>query len=181
MPNNNKIIHTDDELKMGSQYLRYHLKMYEETLLWIQDHQSSNSWNTVRNAVLEDHLVHARVLINFLSKDDTSKRRKDDVLAMDYFINSKDVFEPLQDIFLNNQAKDIGGQAVHIIKKPMPKLKSQQDWPIGEIASRLIPGVESFLNAVPETSLADGVKNDCLDYLEKLKAQQILVSIYPST
>jgi hypothetical protein len=154
--------------------------MYVETLLWLKDHPFSFGWDTVRNAILEDHLVHTRVLINFLSKGDMSER-KDDVLAIDYFHDLPGMFEKLQDVFLNNQANDIGGHLVHITKKPMPKLKSEQEWFIRETASKLVPALKRFLNIVPESRLVDGAQYECLDYLAKLTPPQIPLSLSAST
>jgi len=173
-------IHADEELQVGSQYLRYHIRMYVETLLWLQDHPSPIGWDTVGNAILEDHLVHARVLIRFISKR-TLHDRNDDVLAGDFFHDLPNGFEPFQDAFLNNQAQDIGGQAVHITKKSMPNLRSQKDWPIRDIATKLTIAIKLFLKAVPETRLTYEVKLDCLSYLAKLEPPVIPVKRHAST
>ena len=180
IPNQRNVVHADEQLKMGSQYFRYHVRMYVETLLWLQDRPTSIEWDTVRNAVLEDHLVHARVLINFLSKFE-KRERKDDVLAIDYFHDCRDVFQPLRDDFLKSQADNIGGYLVHVTTKPMPKLKSKQEWLIRETAINLVPGIKTFLFGVPENRLADGAKNECLGYLRKISPPQIPVTISSST
>jgi hypothetical protein len=174
------VIHTNEELQIASHYFRYHIRMYVETLLWLQDHPAFGGWNTLRNAILEDHLVHARILINFLSKR-TKHDREDDVLAEDYFHDIPNIFEPLQDSFLNQQAQAIGGQAVHITKKPMPKLRSQKEWPTRDIAAKLTFAIKLFLKVVPETRLADDAKQDCLTYLEKLTPPELPVSLHSST
>lgn len=102
-----KGVHADDKLRIGSQYLRYHVKMYAETLLWLQDHiDQPTGWDTAWNAILENHQVHARVLINFLCKSE--RKYPTDVLAIDYFHDHPNVFKPLQDEFLNSQANRIG-------------------------------------------------------------------------
>ena len=175
-----KVVFTNDELKLGSHYLRYHLKMYTETLLELQDNSSAISWDTVGNAVLEDHLVHARALIDFLSKD-YSKSREDDILAVAFFLDVPSLFTPFQDKFLIDQAQDIGGQAIHITKKSMPNLRSQKDWPIREIAKRLAPALKSFFTIAPEAKLADNVKRDCLGYLARLTPPEIPVSFHVAT
>ena len=180
MPGRRNVIHTDDELQIGSKYLRYHIRMYVETMLWLQSHPSPTGWDTVGNAVLEDHLVHARILINFFSKGDAHDRETD-VLAEDFFHDLPNVFEPLKDRLLSDRAQDIGSQVVHITKKPMPKLRSQNDWPVRDIAVRLAPAIKPFLNAVPDHRLADGVKKDCLGYLAQFSTVVIHVSRHPST
>ncbi len=98
IPSQRNVVHSDEELQIGSQYFRYHVRMYVETLLWLQDRPASTEWDTVRNAILEDHLVHTRVLINFLSKLE-KRERKNDVLAVDYFHDRRDMFQPLSDIY----------------------------------------------------------------------------------
>lgn len=155
--------------------------MYVETLLWLQNQPIPNGWDTVRNAVLEDHLVHARALINFLGIGDACPR-EDDVVAEDYFHDAPNVFRPLHDTFLSKQAQAIGGQAVHITKKSMPNLRSQKDWPIPEIAKNLVPVLKTFLIEVPETRLSDGVRQHCLDNLAKLNLPyEINVSLHTTT
>jgi hypothetical protein len=154
--------------------------MYVETLLWLQYHPSPSGWDTVGNAVLESHLIHARILIKFLSESD-SRDRKEDVLAEDYFHDIYPMFNFLDDAFLNRRVQDIGGQAVHITKKSMPNLRSQKDWPLHDIADRLKPAIKSFLDAVPKSRLADSVNQDCLGYLSKIVLPKIPVSLHPTT
>ena len=180
MPRARNVIHSDDELQIGSQYLRYHIRMYVETLLWLQNHLASAGWDTVRNAILEDHLVHARVLINFLSKGDAHDR-KDDVIAVDYFHDLPGIYQRVQDVLLESQADDIGGHLVHITKKPMPKLKSEQEWLIRETAGKLAPALETFLKLVPAKRLVDGAKEECLVQLKKVKPPEIPMSLSATT
>ena len=174
------VIHTDDQLHIGSKYLKYHIRMYVETLLWLQDHLSFAEWDTVRNAMLEDHLIHTRILINFISKSDAHER-KDDVLAIDFFHELYDVFHPLQDDFLESQADSIGGHLVHITTKPMPKLKSEQEWLIRETASKLVTALKTFLDVVPETRMVDGARIECLKHLARLSPPLIPISLSAST
>ncbi len=180
IPSQRNVVHSDEELQIGSQYFRYHVRMYVETLLWLQDRPASTEWDTVRNAILEDHLVHTRVLINFLSKFE-KRERKNDVLAVDYFHDRRDMFQPLSDDFLKNQADNIGGYLVHITTKSMPNLKSKQEWFIRETALKLVPAIKTFLFAALENRLVDGAKNDCLGYLRKLSPPEIPVSLRAST
>ena len=178
MPSQRILIRPNDQLHIGSKYLRYHIKMYVETFLWLQDHLSFTEWDTERNAILEDHQIHTRILINFLS---SVRRQKEDILAIDYFHDLPDIFHPLQDDFLSGQAQRIAGNLVHITTKPMPKLKSEQEWPITETSSKLVPAIKSFLNIVPENRLADDVKNDCLQHLARLFPPTVHVAVSAST
>jgi hypothetical protein len=115
--------------------------MYVETLLWLQSHSRPYRWDTVRNALIESHLVHERVLINFLCQ---SNAIATDVLAIDYFHDSPKGFRPLQDDFLKTQSKTIGGQLVHLTTKAIPILKSEQEWYIRKTATKLVPALRVF-------------------------------------
>ena len=76
-------IHSDNNLQTGSDYLEYHIRMYVETLLWLRDHEcDANREIYYWNAILEDNLIHARLLIDFVCK---TQARSDDILAIDYF------------------------------------------------------------------------------------------------
>lgn len=160
------VIHTIEDLQTGSDYLRYHIKMYVDTFHYLHEPNPSG-WNMLWNAVEEDHFVQVRILINFLS-DSNGRNRKDDVLAMDYFHDQTEKFNPLDDEFLLNVQKRIGEDLVHITTHPMPKLKSENIWSIDEISTHLVPFIVGFLNNVPENRLKAGVKSDCVEYLRSL-------------
>lgn len=173
------IVHSDDELKIASDYFEYHVRMLVETYLWLRNKNShGGSWDTVGNAILEDFLIHARALIQFVSKSDG---RPDDVIALDFFHNNKGAYAHMNDSFLNDWADKIGGHLVHITTKPMPNLKSQQQWPIDEIVILLKPGLVAFLNVVLESRLASDVRKDCCSHLAKLNPPKISVSVNVST
>ncbi|PKN91740.1 MAG: hypothetical protein CVU44_17655 [Chloroflexi bacterium HGW-Chloroflexi-6] len=180
MPNKSKSI-SDDELYASSRFFVYHVKMYVETLIWLKEHPRPENWDTVRNAILEDHLVHARVLINFISGPSAkNKPRNTDVFATNYFYESINIFAPIPDPFLINQAKNIGGQLVHLTINST-KLKSEQEWPIYEIANKLILALKEFLRVVPETKLTENIKNESLLLLENLFIPPIHYLEKPST
>jgi hypothetical protein len=147
--------------------------MYVETLLWLQSNETRpEGWNTIRNAILEDNLVHARILIHFVCNP-TKKSRVEytDVLAWDYFHGRSSVF-PLDNEFLIKQAQDIGGHLVHLTTKAAPNLKSQQEWNIFGIASGLVPALNQFLEAVPEERVASGVISKSLSFLARLSLSE---------
>ncbi len=156
--------YTDDQLRLGSQYLRYHVRMYSETLNWILNQTFPDGWNTVGNAILEDHLIHTRILIDFLRKDEQHSQM-DDILAIDYFHDSQEIYQPLDDLFLIQQAKKFGGYQFHITTKPFPRFRSKQDWEIGRIANILIPELQKFFLLVPNCRLAESVKSDCISFI----------------
>jgi hypothetical protein len=147
--------------------------MYVETLLWLQANETRpEGWNTIRNGILEDNLVHARILIHFVCNPNKQSQVKDtDVLAVDYFHGCSSVF-PLDTEFLIKQAQNIGGHLVHLTTKAAPDLKSQQEWNISGIASRLVPALNQFLKAVPEERLASGVRSESLAFLTRLSLSE---------
>lgn len=173
-------IHPDADLQMASDYLEYHTRMFVETLLWLRDSCAQGApKNTLWNAVLEDYLVHARLLIQFICN--SSVKYDTDVVAVHYFHDLPDSYTPLSDKFLDDWERKIGGNLVHITTKPMPTLKSQQEWPIDEIASRLVPGLKTFFTVVPDTRLAANVRNDCLRHLSNLSSPIIPLSVNAAT
>ncbi len=178
MTGQRKVIHADEQLYTGSIYLRYHVKMYVETLLSIQSQPTPLGWQTQYNAILDSHLIHARILINFLN---TSSSRKTDVCAIDYFYVEQSQFDLVIDEFLKNQVEKIGGNLVHITTKPMPYLKSEQPWPVDEIKRKLVPLLKTFFYVVPENKMVDGLKDECLNYLSMLSTNKISVSPHAST
>ena len=175
---NSRNIHTDEQLRFASKYFIYHVRMYVETLLWLQSHARPEGWDTVRNAVLETHLIHERVLINFISN---SIAKDTDVLAIDYFHDSPYDFHPLQDDFLHSQAKSIGGQLVHLTTKGIPKLKSEQEWYIRNTVAKLVPALKEFLGNVTESRLTNAIRTECLVHLAKLSPPESPVSESQST
>jgi hypothetical protein len=63
----------------------------------------------------------------------------------------------------------------------MPKLKTEQEWFIGEIANQLVSVLKLFFNIVPENRLADGVKIECQKQLARLSPLLIPISFNAST
>src|SRR5215216_5064603 len=94
-------------------------------------------------------------------------------LAIDYFYDSPNDFHPLQNDFLNSQARSIGGQLVHLTTKPMHKLKSEQEWDIRETAGKLVPALKEFLDKVTESRFTNEVRIECLVHLAKLSPPEI--------
>jgi hypothetical protein len=165
-PNRQGIVHSQERLQLASDYLEYHVRMYVETLRFLRGRIAQRvPKDIIWNSVLEAHLIHARVLIDFLGKD---SGRDDDVLAIDFFHDAPGVFEPPRDEFLKTWADNVGGRLVHITTKPMPALKSEQDWPIEEIAFRLAPPLEACLAVLPENQLAEGVRAQTASHLSRL-------------
>jgi hypothetical protein len=166
--------------------------MYVETFLWLQEHPRPEGWNTTRNAVIESHLIHARVLIHFVQRDRKNSHNKEskkneqrctDVFAVDYFDEIQD-FLPLPNEFLATMAHDkIGGQLVHLTTNAQ-LLKSEQEWRIYEIASNLIPTLQNFAGFVSEKRFPKVA--ECGELLSRLSLWLSFNSdksspVYPST
>jgi hypothetical protein len=162
-------LHSNNELTHASTYFAYHIKMYVETFLLLKNLPVPSTWDTKRNAILENHLVHARALINFLEARQSNKSRKalTDVHAEDYF-DDPSPYHPLNNSFLGNRADEIGGLLLHIAKKGGLLKKSERDWYIGPIADELVPALRYFLLMVPDSKLADNVKTKSLIELDKI-------------
>jgi hypothetical protein len=174
MPNQRSVIHSDDQLRIGSDHLEYHVRMYIETLVWLINQATHpEDGNILRNTVIEDHLIHARTLIDFFCK---SEGREDEVFATNYFHDLTNIYQPLLDGFLDYQAQNIGDQLVRITTKPMPGLKSEQEWLIRETSNKLIPAIKTFLNLVPDFRLTKDIKKDFRDHLAKLPPPQVSIS-----
>lgn len=170
--------YTDEQLKIATQYFIYHVKMYVETLLWLLTHPRPNGWDTVRNAILESHLIHARVLINFLCNN---SGRKTDVIASDYFYDSPDDYIPKSAAILEIHSQMIGGQLVHLTSKAMPQLKSEQEWYIEETAIELEHLVRRFIVSVKECRFSTPAKSMCMELLDKLAEVHLPKYTSPST
>ena len=158
--------HLDETLRLGSDYLEYHVNMYASTFVWLSEHREEKS--VEKNAVLESHLVNARILIDFLHKTDS--HYANDVLAIDFFHDMTNAFTAPNDAVLTGWARNIGKRAVHITTEPMPDLKSEQEWDIAEIAEHLVPLMRQFMEDVPETRLYDD-REKYLEHLNKVLPQ----------
>jgi hypothetical protein len=172
--------HTQDELRFASKYFAYHLKMYTETFQWLNDNQKKPpDWVTIRNAILEAHLVHARSLISFFFPNN---KRKDDIIATDYFSD----FNPAillfdKGEFLKNQVQIIGGQLVHLTTKQIPILNSEKDWPISEIKEQLVPIIVRFLLNVPINLFADKVIANSQSEVSRISPESPEFTATPTT
>lgn len=172
--------YTDDQLRFASKHFIFHIKIYVETLLLLLNPENkADHWDTNRIAIMEDHLVHARILINFVCKN--TRDQNTDVIAKDYFYDVPSGFEPLNNNFLTKQAIDIGGQLVHLTIKGMPLLKSQWEWPISEIKDNLVPALKMFLSAVPKNRFEDGYISSCNDQLARSSIYTMPVSTSSAT
>jgi len=162
------IVHPNDILQEASDYLEYHSNMYVSTLLLLSKQAKLNEPKTIQtNSVLDSHMIHARVLIHFLSRP-TNSTRPTDVIAVDFFHDKPNTFEPLDDEFLDEWAGNVGAWMVHITTKPMPTLKSQQGYPVPAIADKLVLALHNFVTLAPEERFKEGHHAKCMEHLARV-------------
>ena len=75
-----------DKLKQVSRYLIYYIRMYFETLDWLNNNSRIEGWDLTRNAILDAHLQYSRNLIEFLTE---KGNHDDDISAYSYFENAE--------------------------------------------------------------------------------------------
>jgi len=168
------------DLRMGSMYLAYNIKVYIETLMFITENMYAFiCYDTKLNSILETHLLHARNLINFLKYD--RKDRSTDITAYDYFWNGQFIELPTQNAYLKEQADIISNHLLHITSKPVPNLISQFEWPIRLVSDPLIEGLENFFMVVDDSKLDPTVKPTCLKFLALGKSLDVPENISAST
>lgn len=144
---------TVEELKKGSDYLEFHVRMYIETHNELISEEEVKKWNTKHNCFLESHLLHARVLIEFFTTAPKSKKYQTDLTASDYIENwNVNYLEYLKiDLeFLKSCKKSIGGIQLHLTSTDSSFLISQREWPITELFNNLHPMIVKFMNLVPK-------------------------------
>jgi hypothetical protein len=166
-------------LSFGSRYLIFHIKMYIETLRVLQINEGKkDGWNTSLNAHIIAHLVYARALIDFLSFDPNKKVRifPDDVFAIDYF-EDKNSYSPLSNKLLNIQKTRISKRLLHLTINDVPKVTSELEWPLQDIAKELIKELINFMNKVPTEKLYKGIKDESLKILMGFNSTDVPVSL----
>lgn len=172
---------TEKELKVASSYFVYHLRMYVETLIWLHENDNPNNWDNVRNSIIESHLIHLRVLIQFFKKK-PNNHKDTDINYEDFLDESDSSFissirvtkqSPLDQISI-----DIGGRLVHLTSKAIPNLKSQQEWVIKNKYELIHHIVFNFLNKTEMFTQKD--KEFC--FMKLIELEHIIpFSIYAST
>jgi hypothetical protein len=177
-----KFPYEDDEVLIWvSNHLKFHIAMYIDTLLWLsQIHFNLTDDYRVWNAILENNLVHARALIDFVCKPpDRARARKTDVFAIDYLVGISSDF-PLDNVYLKNNSDSIGGMLVHITTKIRADSLSLLGWDIPGISHNLIPALNTFFEIVPEEKLDKGVRDICQAYLDKTLGLDISGPFFPA-
>lgn len=162
-PRHKRVQHPDIDLRWGSDYLEHHVRMLCDTLLLIRQNKDRHEQlGAAWNAVVDSFLVHARLLAEFLTKEDD---RDNDILAVDYFWDSPDNYTPKFDPWLADFCEKIGTRVAHITTEPMyarlPEkdddetrlLISEMVWNMGQAAELIKERLMEFLKEVSESRL----------------------------
>lgn len=145
----------DEILQESSDYLEYHINMYVSTFLKLLKHAEEGKPGTIEtNAMLVAHLIHFRLIYDFLSKSES--HHDNDVLAVDFFYDIPGAYEPLEDNYLKEWREKVNTRTAHLTTEPIttepsPLLMSEQEWEIGNIASSLVPPLYKFVKESPES------------------------------
>ena len=106
----------------------------------------------VKNALLESFLVHARNIIKFLSRDNRHKKyRCYDINYKDILENSENISPFINDDEIKNIKDSINNEILHLSKCRESDKKTQ--WVIQEVACKLVPGIEKFMNEVEDRKI----------------------------
>lgn len=140
------------QLRQASNHVMYELWMLNEVAVEL----GTNTKLTMvqKNALLESFLVHARALEEFLFR--MKRRRKDDVVAEDYFDN-KSAWEKRrgrkgQSLYRYKLSRPSGKQALHLT---YARIKKKKEWPIHLIVFDINKAFRVFLGCVPRDRLSN--------------------------
>jgi hypothetical protein len=162
---------TIDELKKGSDYLEFHVRMYLETYNELISEEEVKGWNTKHNCFLESHLLHTRILIEFFISTPESKKWPTDLIAADYISDWNEKYLDKIDIDKNffKEIKDvIGGYQLHLTSKFVPYLISQNEWKISKIYEILHPIILKFLDCIPQEKVDPISHNEAKQILDNI-------------
>ncbi len=163
-----------DKLKQVSRYLIYYIRMYFETLDWLNNNSRIEGWDLTRNAILDAHLQYSRNLIEFLTE---KGNHDDDISAYSYFENAE--LFPVQCPLLNKYRKKLSKQIAHVVHG-FP-IKSEQKFEIYKIAEDLRQLLVCFFMNVQDVKIFPGIKQESLERLQLYQINIANDDISPST
>lgn len=144
----------------------YFFRYFPRSIPWLVP---GMTLNLVSNSVEDSHPVHARILYEFLSKE--NKRYPDsDILARDFFISKSD-YERLDNQDLWDWNNKIGSYGFHLTTKHLAMKISDFEWSIDEIAGQLLLPLRDFFNNKSASKLREQDRNQCLKWLDLLETQ----------
>jgi len=106
----------------------------------------------VSNALLEAFTIHIRILLDFLYG---KKRKPDDVVAGDFFVDEKEWLEirPEMPPNLKNINKRVGKEIAHLTYSRLAVTADTKPWPFVNIAKDMFKVFDKFLEKAPKDFL----------------------------
>ena len=164
-----------------SKLLIYYIRMYIESLYWLNNHlKDFSEWDFDCNGILDAHLLYSRVLIEFVTGN---YPRAKDRFAKSFFIVDLNQRFPVKSTSLNKYKNEISKQLVHITLDMYPgfKIKSKQKFEINRIANELVPLLITFFKEVPQDRIDKKAKDNALKLLLEYSPLDSSLELGPST
>jgi hypothetical protein len=138
------VVHSDRILRKATDYLEFDLHTFAASL----DIHLMKQGTEVGNAMFDSFLLRARILIDFLFRDDG---RPDDVLAIDFFHDfPANPFKRKLSKQLANEREKINKWVLHLTTDPMPRLRSTQSFSEAKIAKPVVRVFRRWLKHAPD-------------------------------
>lgn len=158
---------SDEELrKMSDEHLLYEIKMLQEAARVMDKFAPPNETDannekdldhwTIRNALVESFVTHARVLTDFLYDN---RNKPDDAIAIDFFNDPNDWWKrrPKKGSLLEKTVDRVGKEIVHLSYRRLSVLT--KDWPFVKIASEILERIQKFAEIVPQDRVSDNFRS----------------------
>jgi hypothetical protein len=141
---------TPDQLKRASRHVYYEVQMLVDTANALQVRTIDK---LTENALLESFGVHARALLDFL---DRTQSTQDDVYAALYFQPPKVWTQPTFSAVLNPVREDVNKQFAHITFTRLNyDPPHEKQWAVGPIASEICALIEALFRSKVDPALLD--------------------------
>jgi len=149
--------HTPDQLKRASRHVYYEVQMLVDTANALQVRTIDK---LTENALLESFGVHARALLDFLERTQSTQ---DDVYAALYFQPPAVWTQPTFSAVLNPVREDVNKQFAHITFTRLNyDPPHEKQWAVGPIASAICALIEAhFCSKVDPALLDERWKGGC--------------------
>lgn len=138
---------TDEELKQIAGVLRYEKGMMFYTASCLASSKQTD--HSLRNALLESFVIHARNLIAFIWSGSSNS---DDVLAEDFFPNPQNWHStrPEMSTLLSETKRRVNKLAAHLTYTRLSISGAQKVWRFIDIAKELQTVFELFVQSAPQ-------------------------------
>lgn len=172
-----------EKLVNASKLLIYYIRMYRETLDWLNHHRtSSQGWDFQGNSILDAHLLYSRLLIEFIIGT-PKKKRSSDRFVISFFGDMENPPFPVNSDTLKKYKGKIDKQLAHITVDMYPEfmMKSEQVYEVNEIANELVPLLINFFELVPAEKIHDSLKEQAMTLLQDRPSFDLSKGWHPST